>query len=119
MKFSPPEADQGIGARYTEAVTEVLHANIFFVITSIAVVLFTLLLCIALYHVIKIIRSIRRIVERVEEGSEVIAEDMEQLRSFVLEGSLVSQVISFFMASRPMATRRRRSTRTKHNEVND
>lgn len=87
---------------------EVLHANIFFFITSVAVVAFTILLCILLYQVIKIARSIRRIVERVEAGSEVIAEDMEQLRSFVLEGSIISHIVQFFMGSRT-GTKSRRS----------
>ena len=61
--------------------SEVLHANIFFVIASVATVLFTLLLCVLLYHVIKIVRAIRRIVERVETGSEALAGDLEELRA--------------------------------------
>ena len=90
--------------------TEVLHANIFFVIASIATVLFTVLLCIALYHVIKIIKSIRRIVERVEEGSEVLAEDIEHIRSFVLEGSLISQIVRFFMGGISGRSRKQRGS---------
>lgn len=90
--------------------TEILHANIFFFITSIAVVLFTLLLCFAVYQVIKILKAIRRIVERIDEGSEMIAEDVDTFRSYVMEGSLVSQLVSFFMggraAARPRKTRR-------------
>jgi len=92
-------------------VSEVLHANIFFVITSVAVVVFTAMLCVLLYQVIKIIKSVRRIVERVEQGSEVIAEDIEQLRSFVIEGSLLSQVISFFMSGRKVTSKRKSSRR--------
>ena len=60
--------------------TEVLHANIFFIIASVATVCFCLMVCILLYHVIKIVRSIRRIVERVEQGSEALASDVEELR---------------------------------------
>ncbi|MEM9337049.1 MAG: hypothetical protein AAGA35_04305 [Patescibacteria group bacterium] len=94
---------------------EVLHANIFFLITSVATVLFTILLCVALYHVIKILKSIRRIVERVDEGSEVIAEDIEHIRSFVLEGSLMSQIIRFFMGGGMMESTptRKRTRKTK------
>lgn len=75
---------------------EVLHANIFFFITSVAVILFTLLLCVALYHGIKILQSVRRIVERIDAGSEMIVEDVEQLRSYVLDGSLLSQLFGMF-----------------------
>lgn len=80
--------------------TEVLHANIFFVITSVAVVIFTVLLCVLVYHVIKIVRSVRRIVERIEAGSEVIAEDAVELRKFFAEGSLWSHIFSLFMGMR-------------------
>lgn len=86
---------------------EVLHANIFFFITSVAVMLVTLLVCFALFHVIKILKSVRRIVERIDAGSEMIVEDVEQLRSYVLEGSLMSQLVGFFMGSRGFARKRR------------
>ena len=86
---------------------EVLHANIFFFIASIATVLFTLLLCIVLYQVIKILRSIRKIVDRVEEGSEVLVEDIEHIRSFVLEGSLISQIVGFFLGKKRSAGKSR------------
>lgn len=58
-----------------------MQANIFFYIASAATVLFTIFLCILLYHVIKIVKAIRRIVARVDAGSEVLASDIEELRS--------------------------------------
>ncbi len=88
--------------------SEILQTNIFFAITSASVVLFTVLLCVAIYQVIKILKSIRRIVARIDEGSEVIAEDVSQLRAYVTEGSLVSQVLSFVMG-----TKARKATRKK------
>jgi hypothetical protein len=87
--------------------TEILQANLFFFITAIAVVVCTLLLCVVLYQVIKILKSIRRIVDRLDEGSEMIAEDMENFRTFVTEGSLVSQLIGFFMGNRATARSRK------------
>jgi len=77
--------------------SEVLHANIFFFIASLGVIVFTVLVSIALYHIVKILRSVRNIVERVDAGSENIAEDVAQLRSYVVSGSLFSQIIGFFM----------------------
>lgn len=77
--------------------SEVLHANIFFIIASIGTVVFILLVSVALYQVVKILRSVRSIVERVESGSETIAEDVSQLRSYVVSGSLFSQLIGLFM----------------------
>ena len=97
--------------RYTVQMSEILQANIFFGITSVAVVVFTLFVCIILYQIIKILRSIRKIVDRVEEGSEVIAEDVSQLRAYVVEGSLVSQIMSFVFGAGA-----RRATRSKKKE---
>jgi len=74
--------------------TEVLHANIFFIITSVAVVLFTLLVCVLLYHLIKIVKAVRRIVDRVEAGSEVLAEDIEHIRASFNVASLVKFIMS-------------------------
>ena len=91
---------------YYIGMSEMLQTNIFFVITSVAVVVFTLFLCVILYQIIKILRSIRRVVERVDEGSEVIAEDVSQLRAYVTEGSLVSQVMSFIMGHKSKKTSR-------------
>jgi len=92
---------------------ELLQANVFFFITSIAVVLFTLLLCFAVYQVIRILKSIRRIIDRIDEGSELIAEDMHNFRSYVAEGSLVSQLVSFFMGNASMFSRKKRPSRRK------
>lgn len=76
---------------------EVLHANIFFIIASIATVVFCVLVSFILYHILKIIRSIRTIVERIEAGSEVIAQDVAHVREMVTSGSMISQVIQFIM----------------------
>ncbi len=72
---------------------EVLHANIFFFITGIAVIVFTLLLSVALYHLIKILKTVERIALRVEEGTMTIADDIEQFRTYVLEESFFSRFI--------------------------
>ena len=88
---------------------EVLHANIFFVIASIGVVLFTLLVCVLLYQLIKIVKAVRRIVERVEEGTEVIVEDIENLRNSFNPARL----IQFVMSMVPGAAPKRRTRKTK------
>jgi hypothetical protein len=80
--------------------TEVLQANVFFFITAMAVVVFTVFLCVAMYFVIRILRSVRNITERIDEGSETIADDVKQLRQYVVEGSLMSQVIGLFMKTK-------------------
>lgn len=91
------------------SMTEVLHANIFFIITTVAVVLFTLLMCVLLFHLIKIVKAVRRIVDRVEAGSEVLADDIENLRATFN----ITNLIQFIMSLVPGAKPRRASTRRK------
>jgi hypothetical protein len=76
---------------------EILHANIFFFIASVATVIFCILTSIILYQVIKITQVIRSILQRLEEGSEKIAQDVAHVRSLVSNGGVVSKVISFVM----------------------
>lgn len=65
---------------------EVLHANIFFIIASIATVVFSIITCFILYQVYKIVKLARSILERIESASEVVAKDVSDLRSFVTSG---------------------------------
>ena len=88
---------------------DVLHANIFFFITAIGIIVLTTLGCILLYQLIKIVRSIRRIVERVEAGSEVILDDIENLRENLNPANLVAFLMRFVPGAQP-PRRRRRST---------
>lgn len=92
---------------------DVLHANIFFFIASIATVLFALILCLILYQVYKIVRTVRRIVDRIEAGSELIAEDVAHLRSYVMNGNIVARILGFVFGATAKKTRRRRSRQTE------
>jgi hypothetical protein len=89
---------------------EVLHANIFFFIASVATVVFCVLGCFILFHVLKIVKSIRAIIERIEVGSEAIAQDVAQMRELVASGGIISRVARFFMGS-PRTGRKGRRTR--------
>jgi cobalamin biosynthesis protein CobD/CbiB len=86
---------------------EVLHANIFFLIASIATVVFCILTCIILFHVIKIVKAIRSILERIEAGSEKIAQDVAHVRSLVSNGGVVSRVMSFMVGAMGAGRRNR------------
>ena len=89
---------------------EILHANVFFVIASIATVLFCIMVCVILYHVIKITKSIRSIVERLEARSEAIAGDIQDMREFVSNGKMFSRIIQFVMSAMS-ATKKGRTKR--------
>jgi hypothetical protein len=86
---------------------EILHANIFFLIASIATVCFCFLVCFILFQVIKIMQLVRSILERVEAGSEVLASDLAHIRLFFSEDGLLSRILGLFGGAR--ASRRRRA----------
>lgn len=75
--------------------TEILQANIFFFIASVATVVFSILVCVAMYLVIKILVSIKAILARIEAGSDLIAEDIQAARTFVAGGGLISHLFRF------------------------
>lgn len=77
--------------------SEVLQANIFFFIASVATVVFCIFVCFILFHVLKIVRSLRAIIERIEAGSESIAEDVAFARSWMKGG--VARLFGLFGAS--------------------
>jgi uncharacterized protein YoxC len=57
-----------------------IHADIFFFITSIAVVLVTALLVTALIYLVRILRDAKSVTGKVKEETELISEDINTLR---------------------------------------
>lgn len=82
---------------YNETMSEVLHADIFFFITGIAVIIFTALLSVALFHGIKVLKSLRRIMDRIDAGTEIIAEDMQQARAYITGDGFIKKLIMMMM----------------------
>jgi len=78
----------------SNGMNEILHANIFFIIASLATVCFTVLVCFILYQVYRIVASIRRIMDRVEHGSQVVADDIQNLRNSFNPMNIVTFVMN-------------------------
>ncbi len=97
--------------------SEILQANIFFFITGIAVIVFTALLCVALFHVIKVLKSLRRIMERIEEGTEIIAEDLESVRAYFTEDGFFPRLLGSLMGSKQSGGRRSGKQEKKRTEL--
>jgi hypothetical protein len=93
--------------------SEVLQTNIFFFITSVAVVLFTLLLCIAVYQIIRILRIVRGIIERIDAGSETIAEDLAAAREYFKEGTFFSHLMSVILGARGFGKEGKRAAKKR------
>lgn len=89
--------------------SEVLHANIFFFIASVATVVFCLLVSLILYQVYKITRSIRAIVERIELATELMADDIATVRALVTQGNIFSRIFNFVFGGSEKKKQARRS----------
>jgi hypothetical protein len=87
---------------------EILHANVFFVIASVATVIFSVIVSLVLYHVLKMVKSLRSIIERIEAASEQVADDVAHARSLLYNGGMIARVMSY-MAGTKKKTRRSKS----------
>lgn len=70
----------------TMALMELLKSDIFFVVTSISVVAVTLLICVALVHLIGILRDARKLSSKARLEGEAILEDVGAIREKTKEG---------------------------------
>jgi hypothetical protein len=96
--------------------SEVVHADIFFFITSAAVILITIGILIALYYIVQIVRDVREIVARVRKASVEAERDFEALRATLHEEgvksrALIDLVLGYFARLlRPLAFRPKRDS---------
>jgi len=88
---------------------EILHANVFFFIASIATIVFCVLITLVLYQILKISRLLRSILERVEAGSQVLADDLASFRESLASGGLVSRLMGFILSGARSKRRRTKS----------
>ena len=92
--------------------SEVLQANIFFVIASIATVLFCIGVCFILYQVFKILKTVRNILDQIETATDAVADDIANVRKFMSAGGGVVPVILSLIFGSAAAKRKGRTTRS-------
>ena len=80
--------------------SEVLQANIFFYIASVATVVFCIVVTMILFQIFKVMKTIRSILERIDSASEVMAEDVAQVRKLVATGGIVSTIMGLVFGSK-------------------
>lgn len=74
-----------------------IHADIFFFITAIAVVLVTAFLVGVLVLVIRVLVDVRHITRKVREEAELVSQDLAELRSHLRkEGFRFKRFVEFF-----------------------
>lgn len=79
-------------------------------------ILVTVFVIIALYYVIKILRAVRDIAERVREGSEVIADDVAHVREGIVSGRFFRSVVDRAQAAAGFGAKRPRRKSRKSEE---
>jgi hypothetical protein len=88
--------------------TSFIHADIFFFVTTIAVVLVSIVLVIVLIYLAKILSDIKEITREVKEETVLIRGDIQGLRENVKhEGFRLGHLWTFFrtLIKRPASTR--------------
>lgn len=75
-----------------------MHADIFFFITAIAVVLLTLILIVILFYVARAVRTVSHLVDKIKGEGEQVIDDLSDLREKLKEsGSQVSGLGKWFL----------------------
>ncbi len=88
-------------------------------ITAFAVIMVTIMVLIALYYVIKILRAVRDIAERVREGSEVIADDVANVREGIVSGRFFRTVVDRAQQATGFGAKRPRRNKARRNAEED
>ncbi len=107
-----------------------VHADIFFFITTIAVTILTLLLIVVLFYIARTVRTVAYLVEKIKNESEQVIDDLSDLREKLKEsGSQVSGFGKWFLsflfgkavagAFNGHGTKRGASKKTKKEEVEE
>jgi len=84
---------------------EILHANVFFIIASIATLVFSVIVSLVLYQVLNMVKSLRRILDRIEAASEQVADDVAHARSLLYNGGMIARVMGFMAGARRQTRR--------------
>lgn len=71
--------------------------DVFFVITTVFIIILGVLLSMALYRVIRILKDVEHVSENISKESDLIQEDVAHLRAHVRkEGFRLAHLFSFF-----------------------
>ena len=73
-----------------------MKQDIFFFVTTIAVVLLTLLLAILMIYIIKITRDVKYILQKAKTEADLISQDLSDLRRNMSTGFKIKYLFNFF-----------------------
>lgn len=99
----------------------IIHADIFFFITSIAVIVFTICSIIIMFYVARILRDMKHISKTMSQESDKLLNDIDSLRETVkTEGARVMTIADFFLnlfvRRQKMSKERNAKTKNSHKD---
>ncbi|HYC82942.1 MAG TPA: hypothetical protein VEB60_00125 [Candidatus Paceibacterota bacterium] len=86
-----------------------IQADIFFFVTTVAVALIALGLSVAIYYAVKILRDVKDISTTVKEESKHLARDIEDLRANARRGMTLAGLVGLFKSASKRARRGKKS----------
>ncbi len=72
---------------------DIMKADIFFFIASIGFIVMSLLFAVILFYILKLVRTVQRITDRIEAQSEEISNDVNNFRSFMYKGGIFAAIV--------------------------
>lgn len=99
-----------------ELMESVAKADIFFIVTTIAVVLVTILVLAILIYIYRIVRDVRSVSEKIAKGGDMIASDILAVRESVKRG--IARVLASIRKRGAGNTAKKRATKKKPLSVN-
>ncbi len=97
--------------------SDVLQTNIFFLITSIAIVFVTILVGVVLFYVVMILKDIKEMSEKVKKGMSFLERDFLSFHKVIKKGGTrLQDILSMFGGRFMSSERKKRSTKKKEKE---
>ena len=75
--------------------SDILQTNIFFLITSVSVIVISGLVCIFIYQLIKVVNSVLRTAKKLEDGSDLVVKEMRSMRRNLRKNFNLSKLFMF------------------------
>lgn len=100
--------------------SNLIHADIFFFITSIAVVILTILLLIAVYFSFRIFKKTESFVDDIKREGQKVISDVDDLRNAIREeGSKIkymSEILSSFLVKKEKSRTKKKAKNSQEEE---
>jgi hypothetical protein len=91
--------------------TDYTQMHVFFAVTTVAVILFTAFLCAVLVALYRLLRTLDDIAQNVEEETDEIRADLDDLREDLREGFRFVPLFHFFGKAARRAVKRKNARR--------